>query len=353
MQNLLSFVVVIGFLIFFHELGHFLFARIFGVWVEKFSIGFGPKIVSKKYKDTEYILSAIPLGGYVKMFGENSEEPIKEEEQKLSFSHKNSLQKFIIVAAGPIFNLLLGAIIIFFLFLTIGYYSLSPEVGEIRKDSPAEKAGLLKNDIVHSINNQKISNWEDMVNILNEGKGEKIGLAILRDKKIINFEIVPEIIKTKNIFGEPKNRFIIGITASGKTFHNSLSVPSAFIKSITYSYEMTKLTFLSVVKMIQGKLDLNNVGGPIMIAKIAGEKAQQGFADFLFFLSIISINLGVLNLLPIPVLDGGHLMFFTFEAILRRPVNIKIQNAMNKIGIVFLLTFMMYVIYNDVLKLFK
>ena len=353
MQNLLSFILVIGFLIFFHELGHFLIARFFGVTVEKFSIGFGPKIISKKYGETEYVISAIPLGGFVKMFGENPTKQINEDKQKFSFSHKPLFQKFSIVAAGPIFNLLLGLIIIFTLFITIGTHSLKPEVGEVKKNSPAYKAGILKNDIIDSVDNIKIKNWQEISAIINKPNRDKIKLSLIRNNKYIALEMMPQKIESKNIFGEKIDRFIIGITASGATFKNKLGIIDSFSESVKYTYKMTKLTFLSIIKMFQGKLDVKNVGGPIMIAKMAGDKAREGITDLLFFIAILSINLGVLNLLPIPVLDGGHLILFTIEGILRKPLNIKVQGIINQIGMFFLITFMIYVIYNDILKLFK
>ena len=179
----------------------------------------------------------------------------------------------------------------------------------------------------------------------------KISIDIKRSGENLNFKIKPKIIKDKNIFGETINRHIIGITASGASIHEEISIIKSWQISTSYTYEMSKLTFLSIIKLFQGKLDTKNIGGPIMIAKIAGEKAKKGFSELLFFISILSINLGVLNLLPIPVLDGGHLIFFSIEGIFRKPINLRAQEIINQIGIFFLLIFMVYVVYNDILKM--
>ena len=243
MQSILSFILVLGSLIFIHEFGHFLFARLLGVRVQKFSIGFGPKIIGKKIGDTEYVISAIPLGGFVKMLGESPVDSISEEDKKVSFSHKSVWKRIVIVAAGPIANFVLAIIILFFLFLNTGQYKIIPEIGEVQTNSPAYKAGILKGDIITFINNKKINKWSDVRDAVELYASNKISIDIKRSGENLNFKIIPKTIKDKNIFGETINRHIIGITASGASIHEEISIMKSWQISKSYTYEMSKLTF--------------------------------------------------------------------------------------------------------------
>ena len=199
--SILSFIIVLGVLIFFHEFGHFLIARFFGVGVEKFSLGFGPRLIGKKVGITDYRISAIPLGGYVKMVGEEPDAEIDPEEIPLSFTHKHVAKRMLIVAAGPVFNILLAVIIFFGIFLSSGTFVLKPSVGSVKQGAPAFSAGLEKGDLITAINESAINSWDEMAEIINGSKGKTIRLAVRRGDSTRNFTIAPEQVTTKNIFG--------------------------------------------------------------------------------------------------------------------------------------------------------
>lgn len=350
--NIFAFVVVIGVLIFFHELGHFLIARLFGVGVEKFSLGFGPRIFGKKIGITDYRISAIPLGGYVKMIGEDPEAEIDPEKVSLSFTHKHVFKRILIVAAGPLFNLLLAVVIFFAIFLISGIFILKPTVGEVKDGSPAYDAGLSKDDRIVAINDLPVESWEDMAGIIAESDGNSLEVAVKRGERRIIFHVKPERSTIQNIFGEEVERYVIGISASGDIFSKHLNPFQALEESVVQTYRITELTVVSIVKLIQGKISTKTVGGPIMIAELAGKQAKEGAANLVFFIALLSINLGVLNFLPIPVLDGGHLLFFFVELVVGRPINRRMREIAQQVGIVILILLMLYVFYNDIARLF-
>ncbi len=352
MSMVIGLVIVLGVLIFFHELGHFLCAKAFGVGVEKFSLGFGPKLVSKTVGRTEYRLSAIPLGGYVKMVGEQPDEPIDPEDRPFSFTHKPVGKRMLIVAAGPVFNFVLAVLIFFLVFSISGLQIMEPVVGEVRTDSPAHAGGLEQGDRIVRIGGQSIANWSEMAEVISQSRGRALSFRVeRRGTGGVELRITPEKQKMKNIFGEEKTRYVIGITAAGETAAKRLGPIGAVKESLIRTYLITKLTIVSVVKLIQGAISVKTLGGPIMIAQIAGEQAEQGPVNLLFFIALVSINLGILNLLPIPVLDGGHLMFFTVEAVTGRPVSIKTREMAQQVGILILMMLMIFVFYNDIMRI--
>ncbi len=347
-----SFVIVLGVLIFFHELGHFLVARLLGVGVEKFSLGFGPKLIGKKIGRTNYILSAIPLGGYVKMVGEDPRADIDPADISVSFTHKHVFKRILIVAAGPFFNFVLAMIIFFGIFQISGAFLLKSSIGEVKEDSPASMAGLQKDDLIISIDGSAIESWEEMASVIAGSKGRRIALSVRRGQSIVAADITPELVTTKNLFGDDIERYVIGITASGDVFSKDLTLFQAFSESIIQTYNISKLVVISVVKLIQGKISVKTLGGPIMIAEMAGQQAKQGAANFVFFIALLSVNLGILNILPIPVLDGGHLVFFFIEAVTGRPVSIRIREIAQQAGIFILVMLMIFVFYNDITRIF-
>ncbi|MGB5158101.1 M50 family metallopeptidase [Desulfobacterium sp. N47] len=350
--DIIAFIIVLGVLIFFHELGHFLVARLFGVGVEKFSLGFGPRLFGKKIGITDYCISAVPLGGYVKMIGEEVDSEVDPADIHLSFNHKHVLKKILIVAAGPVFNLLLAVIIFLIIFLISGIFIFKPVVGNVEKDSPARIAGLEKGDLIVSINETAVSSWENMAEFISGSNGKKLAFSIKRNGDVLKLDIVPELKITKNIFGEDTNRYAIGITSAGEYYAKKLNPVEALFESIRQTYRIVDLTVMSVVKLIQGTLSAKTLGGPIMIAEMAGQQAREGAANFVFFISLISINLAVLNFLPIPVLDGGHLLFFFIEALIGKPVNTKIREIAQQVGIFILIVLMIFVFYNDITRYF-
>lgn len=350
--NIIAFIIVLGVLIFFHELGHFLVARFFGVGVEKFSLGFGPRLFGKKVGITDYCVSAVPLGGYVKMVGEEPDSELDPADIPISFSHKHVLKRMLIVAAGPFFNLLLAVIIFLIIFLISGIFIVKPVAGTVGKNSPAQMAGLAKGDLIESINGKAVSSWDNMAEIISGSNGGKLSLSIIRNGDVLKLDIVPELKTAKNIFGEEIKRYAIGITSAGDFYTKKLNLFEALFESVRQTYKIINLTVVSVVKLIQGTLSAKTLGGPIMIAEMAGQQAREGMANLAFFIALLSINLAVLNFLPIPVLDGGHLLFFFIEAAIGKPVNTKMREIAQQVGIFVLIVLMIYVFYNDITRIF-
>ena len=350
MNYFFSFVIVLGVLIFVHELGHFLVARLFGVGVEKFSLGFGPKIFGKTIGITDYRISAIPLGGYVKMIGEEPDAELDPKDIPLSFTHKHVLKRICIVAAGPFFNFLLAIVIFFGFFQIYGTHTLQAVVGTVQEGSPAEKGGLQQGDLIFAVNGIDVTTWEEMAEQIGKSGGDTLVISLKRGDAIQTLSIQPALKPDKNMFGEDIERYIIGITASGDVFSRKLNPLQAFSESITHTWKITKLMFIGIAKLVQGSISADNLGGPIMIAQMAGDQAKQGVENLIYFIAFISINLAILNFLPIPVLDGGHLLFFFIEAVQGRPVSIRVREIAQQGGMFVLLLLMIFVFYNDFMR---
>ena len=346
-----SAVVGLGVLIVFHEFGHFLFAKLSGVGVLTFSVGFGPKLWVKKKGETEYALSAFPLGGYVKMVGEDPEEEVKAVDLERSFAHKSLLKRTAIVAAGPGFNLLLAVFLLMVVFLFYGVPVLSNLVGAVEPDSPAAQAGIQKGDRIVAVDGQAVTAWDDLSSAIKQSGGQPLALRVQRSGEEMAMTVQPRKREVKNIFGELKEDWMIGIGSqvSIEKGDPGLAVSKAFIQT----YEYSKLTLIGLYKMITREVSPRNLGGPILIAQMAGQQAQEGIGSFLAFLAVLSINLGVLNLLPVPVLDGGHLFFFAVEAIIGRPVSLKYREKAQQVGIFLLLLLMIFAFANDIFRLFE
>lgn len=349
-SSVFAFIVVLGVLIFFHELGHFLVARLFGVGVEKFSLGFGPRLFGRQVGMTDYRISLIPLGGYVKMVGDEPDGELSPELEPLSFVHKSVSKRFLIVAAGPLFNLLLAVAIFFGVFAATGVYIHQATIGEVQADMPAAEAGLTGGDRILAVDSVPVDSWEEMAERIGESDGRAIALRVERSGEIVDVSLQPTLSTTKNLFGERIERYVIGITSGSDFVQQPLGLFEAFAESVVKTYEIVELTVVSVLKLIQGKLPATTIGGPIKIAKMAGAQAKEGVINLLVFTAVISVNLGILNFLPIPVLDGGHLVFFTIEAATRRPVSNKIREIAQQIGIFLLILLMIFVIYNDIVN---
>jgi len=360
---IIHFIVVLGILIFVHELGHFIVAKLMGVKVEKFSLGFGTKIYGKQVGETEYMISAFPLGGYVKMFGESGiveggngaqDEVVQEmtpEEMSRSFSHKSPLQRIAIVFAGPFFNLAFAWLILVILFM-VAFPILTPKLGKVLADKPAARAGIQINDLIRTINGRQIVEWDEIAPTIAASKGE-IVVEVERAGTLIQFRVVPEQGTTYSIFGEQVSQPIIGIAPAYEIKDVSFSPLKAMAMGSGKAFKYVEMTFLSIVKMFQGSVPLNSIGGPIMIADMAHQAAQQGGSKFLLFLALVSVNLGVLNLLPIPILDGGHLFFYFWELVFRRPVSMKTRGVAQQVGLILLIGLMVLAFYNDFVRYFK
>lgn len=347
--SILSAIVVLGILIFVHELGHFLFAKYFGVGVETFSLGFGPKIFARKVGETEYRISAFPLGGYVKMVGENIDEELPPEDLERSFLTKKPLQRMAIVAAGPIFNLVF-AYLIFIVVCMIGIPTATSKIGEVLKDKPAARAGLKEGDRVTSINGQPINRWNDLAELISASGGKPLAITAVRDGRSFSVRITPEMHTAKNLLGETITAPAIGVMASKEFVTERVGPLQAVVKGSEHTWNVTKLTVIAVGKIFTGSISADNIGGPIMIAKTAGDQAKTGLVYFLSFMALLSINLGLLNLLPVPILDGGHLVFYLWEMIIGKPVNLKTREIAQQVGLVLLVGLMVFAFYNDIAR---
>ncbi len=432
MITIISFIVVLGVLIFIHEFGHFSVAKLSGVGVEKFSLGFGPKLVGVKWGETEYLVSLLPLGGYVKMVGESMGEEVSEEDKRRSFTHKPVGVRAAIVGAGPFFNLVLAAILMPVIFM-IGvqvpaFLDQKPVIGYVVPGKPAAEAGIKRGDLVTEANGQKVKNWEKLTEVLALSPNRPVTLGISRDGKTLTATVTPEptngtgagyagmLPQMDPVIGEvspgypalaaglkpgdriisidghmishwaelealirdsgKEKKFVIERDGKRMTFEitpklnevtktylvgisrheDSMLRQYGFIESIKKgtetSYDMTSRLFMVLGGLVTGKYSLKTLGGPIMIAQVAGRAAKSGLADLLSLVAFLSLQLGIINLFPIPVLDGGHIMFFGLEAIKGKPLSEKFMTVAQQVGIALLITLMVLVTYNDLFRIF-
>ncbi len=353
MTSLLSFIIVLGVLIFVHELGHFLFAKAFGVRVLKFSLGFGNKVIGRKWGETEYLISAFPLGGYVKMFGEHQDDPVSVAEQPLSFSHKSVWQRFFIVLGGPLFNMLFAVVLFFAMFSFLGLPEPvdSTVIGEVSPNTVAERVGLQAGDTIISIDGQETTSWIQVSEFIKESKGKEVVLVVQRQGERLTIQATPDMQKEKNIFGEEVGeRYMLGIVRSSELRYSKVSLMESCRAAFIQTWNLTYLTGMGIVKMIQRVIPASELGGPIRIAEIAGQQLEAGWTNLLYFMGLLSVNLGILNLLPVPVLDGGHLVFLGLEGLRRKPLSDRVMEISQKIGIALLATLMVFVFYNDIAR---
>jgi len=336
-------IAVLSALIFFHELGHYAAARLMGVYVEVFSIGFGKKLISFNWLSTEWRIAVIPLGGYVKMKGQEDLDPAKTSQDNDSYNVKKPWQRIFILLAGPAANFVLAYVL--FIFIAIGGPNiLSPVIGKIIENSPAQKAGLLTNDIVKSINGYDITTWEQMATHIAGSQGA-IDLKIERENYLQHVTITPQMREARNDFNETIQKRMIGIGAAGVT--HELEVTNVF----TYAWEKTVWSSYIIVggvqRLISGDVPAKELGGVVSIVKITADASKDGWMAVLFFAALISVNLGVLNLLPIPALDGGHIMFNLYEMITRHAPSEAVLIKLTILGWGILLGLMSLGLYND------
>lgn len=446
MTTLISFLIVLGVLIFIHELGHFVVAKLSGVGVLKFSLGFGPKIFGIKRGETEYLISALPLGGYVKMVGESPDEEVTPEDKEKSFTNKSVSKKAAIVVAGPIMNLALAFALLPLIYL-IGiqvpaYLEKEAVVGYVVKDEVADKAGLKNGDIITSIDGKQIKNWEELSTIIISNPNKSLKLRIKRGEELKEVTVKPEAssqtgggivgflppvsptvgglnkgfpaekaglkvgdtilavdkikighwielqqaiqnkksearsqkseVKNKNTEGmlfsvkrgnetfelriKPQwnddiKAYAIGISPLQESITRRYGPVGAVIEGTKKMGELTMLTFVIIKKLFVGEISIKTLGGPLMIAQVAGQAAETGLTAFLSLMAFLSLQLGILNLLPIPVLDGGFLAFFGIEALRGKPLNEKAMTIAQNVGIGLLVLLMVFVTYNDVMRL--
>ncbi len=345
---MLSAIIILSFLIFFHELGHFLMAKLVGVKVEVFSIGFGKKLFCKKIGETNWCLSAIPLGGYVQMKGQDDSNPLQKSNDPDSYTAKSPWQRILILLGGPGFNFLL-AIIIYFSIAITGWQKLAPIIGQTIPNTPAAKI-LKPKDKILEINGIKIKCWDDIKKAVDDSN--IIDIKILRDGKVLEFHIKPKVEIVKNVFGEKIKRKIIGIVPSGDIVTIKYSLPEAIKVTIDKFIADSTLIIKGIEKLITGAIGLNTISGPIGIVDVTAKVASLGIQPLLLLTALLSVNLGILNLLPIPALDGGHIMFNLYEAIFKRELNEEIMMKLTIAGWLFLGGLMLVGMYNDLVRIF-
>jgi regulator of sigma E protease len=444
--SIVWFVIVIGVLILVHELGHFMMARLAGVGVERFSIGFGPVLWRFRGKETEYCVSAIPMGGYVKMMGDD-ENPLEggatgAYDPGRSFNGKPLWIRFLIVFAGPAMNFLLAAAIFALVFMVVGRPVLPSIVGRVVEGGPAAQAGLRTGDRIVAVDGQPVQYWDEVLRALQRQRGETLQLSVRSDAGERKVAVTPAASTVRDVFGEDQRVWDIGArpftppivgevvasmpaataglragdTVTGvdggpilswdelaETIHGRAGretslevrrgdqtlrltvVPTAvkdrrpdgkevevgrigispalgtsYVRSnpmlavgqgVARTVEVTWLTAVGLYKIIVGQLDRSNIGGPIQIAVAAGEQARQGLPSLAFFTAVISVNLFLLNLLPVPMLDGGHLLFFVCEAVLGRPLSVRKREVAQQVGFVLLILLMVFAVYNDLMRI--
>ena len=349
-MDILISLVVLSILIFIHELGHFLAARYFGVKVERFSIGFGPVIAKKWFCDTEWAISAVPLGGYVKMKGQDDSDPLARSEDPDSYTAKKPWQRIIILFAGPFANFLL-AFVLYLIVAFIGFNELAPKIGGIQPNSPAAAAKLQKGDLVLAINDQQVRSWRDLSRIIDQNGERPLKFLIERNGEQRVLTIKPKLMQTQNIFKEKITKPMVGIYPSGEIVKVSYppleAIKVAWDKTIEASFFIVE----SIEKMIEGVVPAKEIGGVITIMDIAAKASHAGIAVLLTFMAIISVNLGILNLLPIPALDGGHIVFNLYEWISGKAPSEKVLYRLTLAGWIFLIGLMGLGLYNDINRL--
>jgi regulator of sigma E protease len=440
-MTILSAIVLLGILIFVHELGHFIVAKLMKVKVEKFSLGFGPKLIGKTIGETEYRISAVPLGGYVKMLGENpgeeQEEPLSEADRARAYNRQPVKKRFSIVLAGPLFNIVFAAFVFIVLFMT-GVSLDYPDIGQVREGSPAEAAGLREGDRVLEVDGTEIVSFNHLLSVVHESPGSPLLFNVLREGDVLEIAVTPEKKPSLNIFGEeteggdigvspllfpvvgevmegtpaegaalrkgdrivaidgvaigkwqdmteiiyaspekpldfevkrgdetieltitPERKTypgtereigLIGIRPMANTYMKTFGLVESVSRGVQKTVEISWLTLVALVKLIQRVLPADTLGGPILIVQMAGQQASQGFMNFFNFMAVISINLGIINLFPIPVLDGGHLVFLGIEAVRRKPVSERTVILAQKVGLVAILLIMAFALYNDIVR---
>ena len=430
MTTIISFVVVLGVLIFIHELGHFAIAKFAGVGVEKFSLGFGPKIIAVTKGETEYRLSALPLGGYVKMTGESVEDEVSPEDIEKSFTHKPLTSRAAIVVAGPVMNLILAFVLLPVIFM-IGvnvpaYLDEKPVVGYVTSEEAAMVAGLKKGDIIESLNGSEVTNWEGLMQTINLSPERELQLKVMRDGSIVDITLIPQPAKSGAGIGgflppapptiatvskgypaeeagiesgdlitaidgveithwielqsmvmassgpmavtllrgvqemtftltprlnEDSGALLIGVTHAEEMVLKRYGFIKAVGHGMKRSVDMTVKLFVIIKGLLIGEYSLKTLGGPIMIAQVAGQAAQTGPAALLTLVAFLSLQLGIINLFPIPVLDGGHLVFFAIELVRGKPLSDRVMGVSQQVGFVMLITLMVLVTWNDIFRL--
>jgi regulator of sigma E protease len=361
---LIPFLFVLTIVVFFHELGHFLVGRWAGVKVLTFSLGFGPELVGfNDRKGTRWKISAVPLGGYVKFFGDDNEastssaetlDHMTPEERSLSFHHKKVGPRAAIVAAGPIANFLLAIVIFAFMFTFFGKPSTTARVDKIEANSAASAAGFQVGDVVTAIDGTQIESFSDMQRIVGSRAGERLTFTVSRGATTVQLQGTPELREVKDPFGNAHRLGVLGITrqtAAGDVLTERVDPATALWLGVKETWFVIDRTLAYVSGVFTGREAADQVGGPIRIAQISGQVATIGIAALIHLAAVLSISIGLLNLFPVPLLDGGHLLFYAIEAVRGRPLSERAQEVGFRIGLGLVLMLMVFATYNDILHL--
>jgi regulator of sigma E protease len=351
-----GFLVVLTVLVFVHEMGHYLIARRNGVRIEVFSIGFGPELFGWHDRaGTRWKFSAIPLGGYVKMFGDSDPSSslgiarlgeMTEAERQVSFHHKSLLQRVAIVGGGPLANFVFAVVVLALLFTTYGQPFTPADVGQVQAGSAAETAGFKVGDIIVDIDGRAISRFEDVQQIVRLNPGEAITVTVRRDGALVKLQATPAIKAQEDHFGNVHKYGQLGIGRSGIEYVKRDPL-TALTQALAETWNLSASTLQAMWQIVVGARSGDELGGPIRIAQMSGEVVQTGLVPLLWFMAVLSINLGLINLFPVPVLDGGHLLFYAAEAIRGKPLGQRAQEYGFRIGLALVLTLMVYATWND------
>lgn len=353
------FLVIFTLVVFVHELGHYLVARRCGVRVEVFSIGFGPEIFGRTDRaGTRWKVSAVPLGGYVKMFGEATGEEEEEvvpakmtaEERAVSFQEKSLLQRVAIVSAGPLSNFVFAMVVLAALFNTAGQPFTPPYVTGVQPTSPAAIGGLKEGDMILEIGGHTIRRFEDIQHLVRENPGVRLDVVVRRNGTEVPLTVIPEVRKETDRFGYVRKIGRLGIYGGSRQYVRR-DLPAAIGHAVQETVFLTGATLSAVGQIILGTRTTDELGGPLRIAQVSAEMAQVGLVPSIWFLAVLSINLGLINLFPIPLLDGGHLLFYAAEAVRGRPIGPRAREVGFAIGLAVILALMLFVTWNDLVHL--
>lgn len=344
-MTLILFIVILSLIIVIHEFGHFLFAKLFGVYVYEFSLGMGKKLWSFKKGETEYSIRMIPLGGFVSLAGESIEvdESIPKEQRLQS---KSVFQRFMIMVSGPGFNFVLAMFLLFISALIFGSVTTKPIIGNLSQEYPAYQAGIRENDVILEIEGKKVTTWEDAMWEVQMSSGKTLDF-VLEDENgnIKNATVTPIENKT-----EEGTSYIYGISKDNEKEYG-------LVQACVYAFEKTGSTFKLMGKTIQslfvGKVGVDELSGPIGIFSVVDSQAQAGLESIIYLIAFLSVNVGVINLIPFPAFDGGRILFLIIEKIKGSPVDAKIENMIHSIGFMLLILLMIYVTFNDVFRIIK
>lgn len=348
--NAFIFVIVLSFLIIVHEFGHFIIAKRTGVKVEKFSLGFGPALLKRKKKGTEYTINAVLLGGYVKLAGDNMEEWHKKSDEFLS---KRPSQRAAIVFAGPLLNYIMGLLVLWFVFLA-GFPTLTTKVGGLIDKLGAKDAGIQVKDKIIAVDGKEVRFWEDLQKIIQAKSNDSVvKLSVLRDSNEYVFEVKVKTKEFNDPLGGKHTVGLLGIVPDDEFVNIKHGFFESFSLSLKRTWEMTAMTYKGLWFMMTGKLSMReSVTGPLGIFYVTSKAASIGFIAVLHLIAVLNVSLAIFNLLPLPVLDGGHIFFLIIEKIRGKPLDIKAERVITQIGFAFIITLAIFVTYNDLNRLF-